>query len=182
MLEIVIPAKSGWDSVKEVFVNIPETKLRLEHSLVSVSKWEQIWKVPFLPKRELTYDETISYIKCMTLNEDVDPNVYRFIDENILMTIFKYINDPMTATTINKPYGGGSKGTVEIKTAELIYYYMIQLNIPIEFENWHLNRLFILMEIFNAKNMPEKKMSETQIIQDYDAINKARRAKLKSKG
>ncbi len=181
MLEITISAKSGWDNSNEVFVNIPKTKLRLEHSLVSVSKWESIWKTPFLTKKEFTYDETISYIKCMTLNEGVDPNIYRFIDEKILIEIFNYINDPMTATTINRPQGG-SRGTVEIKTAELIYYYMIVLQIPIEFEHWHLNRLFILMEIFDVKNMPEKKMSQTQIIQDYDAINKARRAKLKSKG
>lgn len=183
MLEIVIPAATDiWDSEKEEFVTIKETKLRLEHSLVSLSKWESIWKKPYLTNRGFTYEESISYVKCMTLTQNVDPNVYRFIDKNLLSKITSYINDPMTATTINRYGGGNGKGNTEVMTAEVIYYYMFSLHIPKNCEKWHLNKLLMLLEVFSIKNAPEKQMSETDIIKDYDAINKARREKLKTKG
>lgn len=183
MLEFRIPAQTAWDSVKEEFVTVQETDLKLESSLCALSKWESIWKKPFLNTKGLSYEESISYIKCMTLNDNVDPNVYRFIDKKMFEQIVEYMNDSMTATVISKPVGEKSYGrSSQFYTSELIYYYMFTLGIPIECEKWHLNRLFILMEIYEAKNSPQQKISESQTVQNYAALNKARRAKLKSKG
>lgn len=181
MLQIVIPASSRlWDERIEEFVSFPEQVLELEHSLVSLSKWESKWCKPFLSKDEKTFDETIDYIRCMTLTENVDPDVYlRLTQENIIQ-INSYIEAPMTATTFRKDSNG--KNSREQTTAELIYYWMIALNIPFECQYWHLNKLLTLIRVCNAKNSPPKKMSRSEIMNQNRALNEARRAKLNSKG
>lgn len=180
MLEIVVPEREYWDPIKEEFIKTKRTTLRLEHSLLSVSKWESKWKVPFLTKESKTLEQTIDYIRCMTLTQNVDPIVYYNLPADAIDKIKSYMDDTMTATRINNTNGKRSR---EIITSELIYYWMLALQIPFDpCEKWHLNRLMTLIEVTGIKNQPPKKMSKKQTMQSNAAINAARRAKLGSSG
>lgn len=181
MLLIEVPINpEGWDEEKEEFVPATSQTLRLEHSLVSLSKWESKWNKPFLGKGEKTFEETIDYIKCMTLTKNVDPIVYaRLTPENITQ-INEYIEAKMTATTFSQEPGG--KGSSEQITSELIYYWMVALQIPFECQKWHLNRLLTLIRVCNLKNQPPKKMSKSAIMSQNAALNAERRKRLNSKG
>lgn len=180
MLHVNIPATELWNEQKQEFISTKECNLCLEHSLVSLSKWESKWKKPFLTKEKKTFEETIDYIKCMTITRNVDPMVYYCLPQNVIEMVNNYITDPMTATTITENNSGKSNN--EIITSELIYYWMIALNIPVDFEKWHLNRLITLIKVCNIKNSPPKKMSQRQLMSRNAALNAARRKKLGSKG
>ena len=179
MLQIVIPKTERWDEETESFINVREQTLQLEHSLVSLSKWESKWCKSFLSHTNKTYDETIDYIKCMTLTRDVDPSVYYGLTNDNIEQINKYIAAPMTATSFSDKNG---KGRREIITSELIYYWMISQNIPFECQKWHLNRLLTLIRVCNIKNAPPKKHSRREIASRNAALNAARRKQLNSKG
>ena len=187
MLQITIPAAESaefWDEVNECFVTTPAKKeqtLQLEHSLVSLSKWESKWCKPYISKKDKTDEEALDYIKCMTVNRNVDPEVYERLTTENIKQINEYINAPMTATTISDRKGG--KVNNEVITAELIYYWMISLQIPVEkFEKWHLNRLITLIRVFDVKNGPQKKMSKREIMSRNAELNAARRQQLNTKG
>lgn len=180
MLRVTIPATELWDESKEEFVNTKEQTLQLEHSLVSLSKWESKWCKPFLSKDTKTEEEDLDYIKCMTITQNVDPSVYEFIPNDIREEIKKYINAPMTATWFSDDKGGKS-GSEQI-TSELIYYWMITQNIPFECEKWHLNRLLTLIKVCNIKNQPPKKMGKKAIMSRNSALNAARKKQLNTKG
>ena len=181
MLQIEIPlSPEGWDEEKEEFVTGKAITLQLEHSLVSLSKWESKWNKPFLAKGERTLEETLDYIKFMTLTKNVDDSVYKKLTSDNIRQINDYISAPMTATTFyddKQP-----KGSKEIVTAELIYYWMIALNIPFECQKWHLNRLLTLVRVCNVKNTPPKKMSKRDIASRNAQLNAARRKQLNTKG
>ena len=178
MLLLTIPPIEMFNEKTSEFVYSKETKISLEHSLVSLSKWESRWNKPFLSKDNKTLEETIDYIRCMTITQNVDPEVYfRLTDENI-NTINKYIESPMTATT----FSDNGHSSREIITSELIYYWMISLNIPMECQKWHLNRLLTLIRVCNIKNAPAKKMSRREIMNRNAALNAARRKQLNTKG
>ena len=178
MLLLTIPPIEMFNEKTSEFVYSKETKISLEHSLVSLSKWESRWNKPFLSKDNKTLEETIDYIRCMTITQNVDPEVYfRLTDENI-NTINKYIESPMTATT----FSDNGHSSREIITSELIYYWMISLNITMERQKWHLNRLLTLIRVCNIKNAPAKKMSRREIMNRNAALNAARRKKLNSTG
>lgn len=181
MLVITIPAIEAFDDEKQEFVILAkEQTLQLEHSLVSLSKWESKWCKVFLSKDEKTEEETIDYIKCMTITQNVNPDVYNRLTRSNIQDINKYIEAPMTATTF---YNDNQKGRGrETVTAELIYYWMIALNIPMECQKWHLNRLLTLIRVCNIKNTPPKKMSKKEIMNRNAALNAARRKQLGSKG
>lgn len=176
-----------WDESNKRFITVKETELVLEHSLLSVSKWESKWKKPFLVKGALdTNEKIVDYIKCMTITpQKPDPNIYLCLSEANIQEIVDYINDPMTATWFNEDQNKktvkGRKPKKEILTSEVIYWQMITLQIPIEFQKWHLNRLTTLIRVCNAKNNPEK-MSKKDILAQNAALNKARRAKAHTKG
>ena len=180
MLKITIPAEEYWDEQKEEFIYSKEQTLTLEHSLVSLSKWESKWHKSFLHSKEKSYEETIDYIKCMTLTQNVDPDVYSRLTEANFLEINEYINNPMTATVC--PEEKGSKNSREIVTAELIYYWMITANIPPEYQKWHLNRLITLIRVCSIKNAPPKKRSKREIMSRNAALNEARRQQLNTKG
>lgn len=180
MLRIVIPAAEFYDESKSEFVSKKEQTLQLEHSLVSLSKWESKWEKAFLGKQEKTYEETLDYIRCMTVTKGVDPQVYnRLTDEHIQM-INDYISKPMTATYISEDENKGLNR--EVVTAELIYYWMIAHNIPFECQKWHLNRLLMLIRVCNRKNQPPKKMGKKALMSRNASINAARRKRFNSKG
>ena len=181
MLTIEIPLGSeGFDEETGEFIEPDTFVLELEHSLVSLSKWESKWHRSFLSNRNLTNDETLDYIKCMTLTENVPDEVYMHLTNDNVNEINKYIEAPMTATRVPQQAGkGGSKDTV---TSELIYYWMISLQIPVEFENWHLNRLMALIQVCNFKNNPPKSMNKRDIMSRNHALNAARRRQHNTKG
>lgn len=181
MLQLVIPlGPEIFDDEKQEFVT-PDTKtLQLEHSLVSLSKWESKWCKPFFSKDEKTPEETIDYIKCMTITQNVKDEVYSHLTRDNIMQINNYIEAPMTATTFSKNKKGNSSR--EIITSELIYYWMIELNIPSEYQKWHLNRLLTLIQVCNVKNEPAKKMSNKEIMSRNRALNAARKKKLNTRG
>lgn len=188
MIEIIIPEQhyEPFDVEKEEFlprVDIKETRIQLEHSLISLKKWEQKWHKPFLGKTELTYDELTDYIRCMTLSHGIDPKVYHYIPKNTIEDIVAYIEDPMTATWFSENnLIGAQKNSREIITAEIIYYWMITLNIPVEFQKWHLNQLLTLIKVVNIKNSKPTKKDPKTAAQERAALNAKRRAEYKSKG
>ena len=186
MLQIKIPATDPvecWDEIKQEFVLIPGSKeqtLQLEHSLVSLSKWESKWCKVFLTDKEKTSEEILDYIKCMTLTQNVKPEVYNRLTQENIDRINKYISDPRSATYFSDNRIG--KSSRESITSELIYYWMIALNIPFECQKWHLNRLLTLIRVCNIKNQPPKKMSRREIMSRNAALNAARRKQLNTRG
>lgn len=165
-------------------MDINETVLKLEHSLVSVHKWEAKWHKLFLDDNEKGIDEMLDYIRCMTLNEDeVDQNAYYGLTDADIKCIVDYIKDPMTATWFNNNKRvGASNKTGEKVSAEVIYYWMVSLRVPVEFEKWHLNQLLTLLKVINIKNGGEKKMSKSEAAAQRAAMNRQRRKKYKTKG
>lgn len=197
MLQIVIPAYDKyWDEYSEHFVTIKEQHLQLEHSLISISKWEANWHKPFMSDTPKTNEELIDYIRCMTMNQGVDPLVYQYIPESELNKIQAYIDDDHTATWFNEERiknQNGAKRRKEIITSEVIYYYMIALNIPVQFEKWHLGRLMTLIKVCNEKNkeMDNAKGNKksrvnaketANLAKKYHDMNAARKAALGTKG
>ena len=180
MLEITVPEQELFNEATNEFIIIRSQVLKLEHSLVSISKWESKWKIPFLDKGKKTREQTIDYIRCMTITQNVNPMVYMGITNENIKAISDYIDDPMTATWFNEQQK--RPGRQEIVTSELIYYWMIALNIPMECQRWHLNRLLTLVRICNIKNQKPKKMSKNEIYSRNRALNAARRQKFNSKG
>lgn len=180
MLQVTIPETEAFDEKTNTFIEVKETHLSLEHSLVSISKWESKWNKPFLSREEKSHEESVDYIKCMTLTQKVDPLVYMFIPSSVIAEVKEYIEAPMTATTIAKRVGGSPSR--EIITSELIYYWMITLGIPFECQKWHLNRLLMLIRVCDAKNQPKKKMSQAEVIARNRELNAARRSAMNSKG
>lgn len=175
MLKITIPAIEQYDESTNTFIMSKEQSLQLEHSLVSISKWESKWKKPFLSRDEKTIEETIDYIRCMTITQNVDYDVYHLITNDNIREVRSYIEDDMTATTFSN-----EKKTInrEIITAEIIYYWMIALNIPFECQKWHLNRLLTLINVCNLKNSPPKKMSKRDLARRNSSLNAARKQSL----
>lgn len=181
MLKIVIPAVEGWNEVKQEFVQTKEQALVMEHSLVSLSKWESKWKKPFLTDKPKTYEETIDYMRCMTITQNIDPEVYYCATNENIDAVNRYIEDPMTATTINRRNKKGRINGEQI-TSELVYYWMVALNIPFECQKWHLNRLITLVEVCNIKSESPKKMGRKSIYSQNAALNAARRKALNTSG
>lgn len=180
MLQITIPPVEAYDDKKEEFVVLEkEQTLQLEHSLVSISKWESKWCKPFLSNATKSIEETVDYIKCMTLTKNIRPEVYDRITDSHIRQVNSYIEAPMTATTIRQDKKSKNN---RIMTAELLYYYMFAFNIPMECQKWHLNRLITLIKVCEAESNPKKNRSQDEIRADYAALNAARRKALNSKG
>lgn len=180
MLYITVPANEIWDETICEFTLVKEQTLQLEHSLVSLSKWESKWHKPYYSKEDKTYEETLDYIRCMTITQNVKPEVYRCLTKKNIQQIIEYIEDPMTATTFSVQEKRTING--EQITAELMYYWMITLQIPVEFQKWHLNRLITLIRVCSVKSQSPKKRSTQEIVNSYAKINAARRQKYNSKG
>ena len=181
MLRLVLPAVESYDEENNEFLITQEEKtLQLEHSLVSLSKWESKWCKAFLTNKSKTDEEIMDYIKCMTLTQNVSPETYNRLTEEHYRQVNKYIEAPMTATVFSEDKT--SKGGREVVTSELIYYWMIALNIPFECQKWHLNRLLTLIRVCNIKNAPPKKRSKRDIMSRNAALNAARKKQLNTRG
>lgn len=180
MLQITVPATELWDGSKQEFVTTKEQTLKLEHSLVSLSKWESKWCKAYFSKENKTDEEAIDYVRCMTLTQNVDPNIYRCLTNENIAQINEYIDAPMTATHFFEQ--NNKTPNRETITSELIYYWMIAQNIPFECQKWHINRLLTLIKVCSIKNQPAKKMSRGEIARRNSSLNAARRKRLNSKG
>lgn len=180
MLSLTIPEKEEYNETTGEFIYSKAVTLQLEHSLVSISKWESKWCKPFLGKDEKTYEETLDYIRCMTLTQNVDPKTYSRLTVENITQVNKYIESPMSATFIrDTPGGPKSRETI---TSELIYFWMISYQIPFECQKWHLNRLLTLIRVCSIKNAPPKKYSQRDIMSRNAALNEARRKQFNTKG
>lgn len=176
MLEIDVALDTSFDEDRNRFVVTKSFRVKLEHSLVTASKWESLWKEAFLGKKDKTPQQTLSYVNFMIINDELPAGVFHKLVENHLDEIKNYIDDPMSATKIyTDPNASQSR---EIITTELIYYWMISLQIPVEFQHWHLNRLVTLIRTVNLKNSPKKKMS----LKERRDLNRARLTKLGTQG
>lgn len=190
MLTITIKHADGlWNAETERFESLDrDWTIQLEHSLISISKWEAKHKKPYLSADvSKSTDEIVDYIRCMTITPNVDPNAYLFLSKENIKDIETYINDPMSATWFNednarKKFGGRGGRQREVMTSELIYYYMIANDIPWEAQKWHINRLLTLIRICGDKNADAPKMSKKDIIGRNASLNKARRMAMGSKG
>lgn len=179
MLRITIQETELWDEQKLEFVLVKKQTLTLEHSLISLSKWESKWHKSFLSTKTMTIEEIINYVECMTITQNVDPYTYYCLSNENIEEIKNYIDDPMTATVLPKETGPASRDTV---TSELIYYWMIAANIPFECQKWHLNRLLMLIRVCGFKNKQPKKSNSVATANQYAALNAARKKKYNTKG
>ena len=180
MLQIKVPSREVFDEETETFLITKEYTLNLEHSLLSISKWESKWCKPFLLNNERekhTSIEMLDYIRCMTLNKNVPDEVYASLTIKNMRDIDRYINHPMTATTITE---NKKVFKQEIITSEVIYYWMVSYQIPFECEKWHINRLITLIKVCNAMNNPKKAGKPDLLARQK--LNMARRKAAHSKG
>ena len=180
MLTIIVPESEAFDPITETFFSTKEQKLVLEHSLFSIAKWESKWNKVFLDKRqEKTIEESRDYIRCMTITQNVDPNVYYSLTDQNYQEILDYIKAPMTATWFSNDNRPPSR---EIITSEVIYYYMTALQIPFECDKWHLNRLMTLIHVCSEKNKSPTKMGRKAVMSKNQALNQLRRQRLGTTG
>lgn len=188
MLQIHVPEVEIWDQKQLCFINLPSVDLTMEHSLISVSKWESKWHKPFLSEEVKTNEEARDYFRCMVMYpKDVDPLTFTFLTRENEKKINEYIKDSMTATWFSdrdkqKIKQKGMMPRRETITSELVYYWMVQYGIPFECEKWHLNRLLTLIRVCGVKNAPVKQRSQNDILRDNAALNAQRKKALKTKG
>lgn len=181
MLIVTIPKTEYFDPRKNEFIYTEEVTLSLEHSLVSIAKWESKWKKPFMDrKNNKTREETIDYIRCMTVNKGIDKSVYARIPNSVITAVQNYIDDPMTATWFAEDKN--KRPNHEIVTAETIYYLMVANGIPFECQKWHLNRLLTLIRVCQLKSEPRRNMSRKEEMATRKALNAQRRARHNSRG
>lgn len=191
MLTINIPEREMYNSELNLFYTIKPQVLNLEHSLLAIAKWESKWKTPFISSEPKTGEQTLDYIRCMTINKNVDQAAYSCLTASDIKAIQEYIDDPMTATTFNEDVikklnedksKAPSKKKFKSITSEEIYYQMTALNIPFECEKWHFSRLQTLIRVCAIKNAPQKKMGKKEIMKQNRALNEARKASMHTKG
>lgn len=179
-ISIIVPGRDFFDSQTNRFISTKQQKLVLEHSLLSIAKWEMKWHKAYLSLEQKTDEQNLDYIRCMCLTEPSDPMVFLSLTKENIKAISDYISDPMTATTFNRR---DKKPSREIITNELIYFWMAEYNIPFDpCQKWHLNRLMTLIEVAAVKNQPPKKMGKRDILSQNAALNAQRRAKYNTRG
>ena len=180
MLYLTVKGRELYDSENNRFIDVKTQTIQLEHSLASISKWEAKWKKPFLSNKTMSVEETVDYIRCMTITQNVNPYLYFCIDDDNVKEVTAYVYDPMTATWFSKDEKKSPNRAVY--TSEVIYWQMITLGIPFECQKWHLNRLLTLIHVCNEKNTPPKKLSGRELANRNRALNAARRKKYNSRG
>lgn len=180
MHKVYVKGQELYDEKTGEFISTRDTVLQIEHSLISISKWESKWHKPFLDTNNKTEEEMLDYIRCMTITQNVDDSVYLSLSSENLLSIKEYMEDTMTATWFNDKHN--PKTRQKSVTAELIYYWMITLGIPVSFEKWHLNRLLTLIRVCNIENAPKKKMKTGDICKQNWTLNQARKSMMNSNG
>lgn len=179
MLKLDVVLEEGFDEVNNKFVPLDVYTIEMEHSLASLSKWESKFEKPFLGDVKKTNEEMLFYIEAMVLTPEVPPYVWAKLSQKNVDSIQAYIDAKMTATWFSE---STNKPSPEIITAEVIYYWMVSLNIPFECQYWHLNRLLTLVRVCNEKNAPKKKLSSAEIGRRQKELNRKRQAELGTSG
>lgn len=179
MLQLKIDTAEGYDEVLGKFTKTEYFVLELEHSLRSVSKWEQKWELPFLSSQKKTDEQILDYVRMMYSGDVFPEQVMTALTKEHYDKINEYINAKMTATWFREER---QRPNPEVVTNELIYYWMISLGIPFECENWHLNRLLTLIKVCNLKNQPKKKISTADAMAQQRALNEQRRKEMGTAG
>jgi hypothetical protein len=182
MLVINVSGEEVFNEETSEFSTVGDFDLQLEHSLLSLSKWESKFQKPFLGKEVKTADETLWYVIAMILNDFYPADLWERLTQKNLDQINEYIESPQSATTFGVMPEMRTRGKSETITSELIYYWLVAFNIPFETEKWHLNRLFSLIRICNMKNSKPKKMSRSEIAQRNRELNAQRRSQLGTSG
>lgn len=183
MLLIKIPASQDteyWDEKNEEFIYVKGSKeynIKLEHSLVSLHKWEAKWHIPYISNKPKTEEQVLDYIKMMTLTQNIPDEAYEHLSEQNYKDIDDYISNPMTATWFSGKDPTGNSGTAI--TAERVYAWMVELGIPTEYSKWHFNQLMTLIRVVNEDNKPKKNIPQADLARKYSEVNKARRAQRK---
>ena len=180
MLIIKVEEQEFFDSKKAMFFNTKPLTVRMEHSLISIAKWEAFWEKPYLGTLGKTpgisgIREETHYIKCMIIG-DVPDYIPEIIVQNNLKEIQEYITKPYSATKVYRK--GPQPPSRQIVTTELIYYWMVRFGIPMECQRWHFNRLLMLIDVCNVKDQAASKkgtLSEVSSAKYMDDLNKARR-------
>lgn len=180
MLTVIVPGVDSFDEATEMFISSPEVTLELEHSLVSLSKWESLWEKPFLGRTAKTDEETLSYIEMMCRTPDVPPDVFHRLPQSVIQQINTYLNAKMTATWFyDDP---NKKSNNEVITAEVLYSWMVQFGIPIDCDTWHLSRLLTLIRVRGEQMSPPKKMTQREILARNRRLNEQRRQQYQTAG
>ena len=181
MLSLTIPPLKLYDEEKKEFFHLPEVTVKLEHSLLSVRRWESKWHKSYLTSSAsgLTVPEALDYVRCMCLDQSIDPQLFNRLSKKNYEDVIAYINDPMTATTFRETKQHGPN---KVLTAEVIYGLMVECGIPFETEKWHLNQLLTLIRVCTNRGTVSKKQSKAETAAMYSALNKARRKKTGSRG
>jgi hypothetical protein len=180
MLQLKITGGELFDEETQTFTSTEDVTLNLEHSLLSLSKWESKFLKPFLSNNNKTSEEILWYIRCMIIDNNYNENSILNLSQSNFEEINAYINSPQSATTFGSmPQRGGMS---EVITAELIYYWMIAFTIPISCETWHINRLFSLIRICNIKNSKPQKMNRNEVASRNRMINEQRKQQLNTTG
>lgn len=185
MLSLTLDKTEYFDEVSGTFFTLDERTIQLEHSLVSISKWEAIYEEPFLTATDIKGAKLLAYIRCMTITQNVPESEYARITNEHIAIINAYIQKPATATTFAEDIRGSKAKPSrrnEKYTAEVIYYWMIALGIPFECQKWHINRLLTLIKVCNIKNEPDKKMSKQETAKTFREINERNKQKYKTRG
>ena len=182
MLTVNVSGEEFFDEDKAEFISTEVLTLKLEHSLVSLSKWESKFRKPFLGPVQKSSEEIYGYVEAMIISGDFSPEVYSQMSKENLDAISDYMASQQSATTFVEPPGQKARGRSEVITSELIYFWMVSYNVPFECETWHLNRLFALLRICNIKTSNEKKMSPNEVAAQQRTLNAQRRAELGTKG
>lgn len=180
MLKLKLIGVEFYNEETETFESFDDYELELEHSLLSLSKWESKYKKPFLSSEKKTAEETLYYIKAMIISPNPPDDIISRLSNSDIEVIHAYIESSESATTFGEMPQRGGRG--EVITSELIYYWMVGFTIPFECERWHLNRLFALIRICNIKNAPAKKMSKQDMARQYHELNAKRRAQYNTSG
>lgn len=185
MLTIEVPDLELFNQQTEEFIYIKATTLKFENSLVSISKWESKWHVPFpcyqtkaiaeINEIAFTEENFIDYLRCMCITQNVDPEIFKYLPYESMMAIKNYMEDPMTATKVSHIQTTQHKE--RIVTNEVVYFWMTSYQIPFEAAKWHINRLLTLINVASVENAPKKKMTSAETANKYRAINAARRKK-----
>ncbi len=180
MLKLTVVGQELFNEETSEFIIGPDFVLELEHSLVSLSKWESKFQKPFLSKDQKSPEEVLAYIEFMILTEDLPENLMLSLTREHFDVVQNYIDSAESATTFGQL--PKQRGRGETITSELVYYWLVAFQIPFEVERWHLNRLFALIRICNLKNQKPEKQSKGEKARQFRELNEKRRAQYGTTG
>lgn len=184
MIQLEIEGSEFFNETKQEFYYTNPCVVMLEHSLLSVAKWESKWKKPFLSSRKddvLTNAALYDYFRCMEVEPCIESMWPVSLSPSQYQKLLKYIDEEQTATKFYS-YKKDKTLSRQTITSELIYYWMASLNIPFECERWHLSRLLTLIHIASVKGQTGKKMTQKETMQMYAELNEKRKRQYNTRG